>query len=373
MVLTPFAGRSSNGKTADSGSAYRGSSPCLPAKQVDILTRELRYLESFDKKSFDPNLNMRTLAFSSLLLLFAIAAFGQDTSDVFDKAPPAIDEALRARVGKFYGAFIAGKFKEAYLLVADDSQDKFFELSKDEYKSFDIIKINNSDNFTKAAVVTAIKSDWRWHGVVTLTTFPLTSNWVVIDGQWYWHYARPTIVANPFSPTGFVPVPPAASSTDNAEQVPKDIKGAARAILAKVAVDKSSVRLRSYEASQDVVHVRNDMPGEISLKLVKPDVQGLTVTLGKSALMAHEETTVAFDWRLDDPAIQCLECAKKMSGRRSVQLYVSPTGQMFPIVITFENTPQKEQPAPPQAAAPQVPAPLGPAHQLPPAQVPPQN
>src|SRR5271154_7150115 len=25
-------GRSSNGKTADSGSAYRGSSPCLPAK-----------------------------------------------------------------------------------------------------------------------------------------------------------------------------------------------------------------------------------------------------------------------------------------------------------------------------------------------------
>src|SRR5215475_11308711 len=27
------SGRSSNGKTADSGSAYRGSNPCLPAKR----------------------------------------------------------------------------------------------------------------------------------------------------------------------------------------------------------------------------------------------------------------------------------------------------------------------------------------------------
>ncbi len=28
----PLAGRSSNGRTADSESAYRGSNPCLPAK-----------------------------------------------------------------------------------------------------------------------------------------------------------------------------------------------------------------------------------------------------------------------------------------------------------------------------------------------------
>ena len=72
--------------------------------------------------------------------------------------------------------------------MADDSQDKFFELSKDQYKGCEIIKINYSDNFTKAAVVTSCKSDWRLHGTVTLTTFPLTSNWEVVDGQWYWHY-----------------------------------------------------------------------------------------------------------------------------------------------------------------------------------------
>lgn len=40
MLEWRFAGRSSNGRTADSGSAYRGSSPCLPAsKPLFFLSR----------------------------------------------------------------------------------------------------------------------------------------------------------------------------------------------------------------------------------------------------------------------------------------------------------------------------------------------
>ena len=144
---------------------------------------------------------MKTLAFWSLLLLSGATAFGQNPSDLFDKAPPAIDEALRAQVDKFYQAFIAGKFKEAYLLVADDSQDKFFELPKEQYKGCEIIKVHYTENFTKAAVVTSCKADWRFHGTTVLTTFPLTSNWEVVDGQWLWHYEKPTMVASPFSPT----------------------------------------------------------------------------------------------------------------------------------------------------------------------------
>ena len=287
---------------------------------------------------------MKTLAFSSLLLLSGFAAFGQNSADTFDKAPPAIDEALRARVNKFYGAFVAGKFKEAYVLVADDSQDKFFELSKDEYKSFEIVKINYSENFTKAAVVSAIMSDWRWHGAVTLTTFPLTSNWEVIDGEWYWHYVKPTMVANPFSPTGVVPVPADGGTEKGAPAVPKDFTGAAKGILAKVEVDKSSVQLHSGETSQDVVHVRNDMPGEISLKVDQPNIAGLKITLGKPQLMAHEETTVLFEWRLDDPAIKCLDCAKKTNSHVAVQLHVIPTGQVFPIGISISNAPSTASP-----------------------------
>ena len=277
---------------------------------------------------------MKTLAFSSLLLLSSFTAFGQNSSELFDKAPPAIDEALRARVDKFYGAFIAGKFKDAYLMVADDSQDKFFELPKEQYKGCEVIRINYSENFTKAVVVTSCKTDWRFHGSSVLTTFPLTSSWEVVDGQWLWHYVKPTMVPSPFSPTGFVPVP-ADSAPNPAALIPKDIPAAAQAILAKVTIDKASVRLRSDQTSQDVVHVRNDMLGQVSIKVEKPDIAGLNVTVTKSSLKAHEETSVVFEWRQDD-------AAKKVKGRAIVQLRIVPTGQVFPINIDFDNTPPQK-------------------------------
>src|SRR2546429_4258798 len=36
-IENPLAGRSSNGRTADSESAYRGSNPCLPAKHLQCV------------------------------------------------------------------------------------------------------------------------------------------------------------------------------------------------------------------------------------------------------------------------------------------------------------------------------------------------
>jgi hypothetical protein len=293
---------------------------------------------------------MRILARSSFLLLAAFNAFGQPVPDGVDKAPPAVDEALRARVAKFYTAFSAGKFKEAYLLAADDSQDAFFQLPKDQYKSFEIIKLHYSDDFTKAVVVTAVKADWRWLGAVTVTTFPVTSNWKVIDGQWCWYYVKPTMVGTPFSPSGYVPAPSDAPAKPSLH-VPTDFASAAHGILTKVSVDKQSVRLQPNQTSKDEVHVRNEMPGQVSLKLDQPNIPGLKVTASKTDLQAHEEATVVFEWRLDDPAIKCLDCAKRTSGRMVVQLHIEPTGQVFPIAIAFENGPA------PVAAPSQVPAP----------------
>jgi hypothetical protein len=278
---------------------------------------------------------MKTLALGSLLLLSAFTAFSQDSSALSDQAPPAVDEALRARVKKFYDAFVEGKFKEAYLLVADDSQDKFFESAKGEYKGCEIIRINYTKDSTEATVVSSCKRNWRFHGAVTLTTFPLTSTWKVIDGQWYWHFVKPSIVPNPFSPTGFVQVPPDSSSND-VGLIPNDINGAARGILSKVGIDRSSVRLLSTQLSQDVVHVRNDMPGEVSVKIDQPNVPGLKVSVGKSDLQAHDQTTISFEWSPEG----CSDCARMPNSRTTVQVHIEPTGQVFPITVAIENTPQ---------------------------------
>ena len=277
---------------------------------------------------------MRTLALSALLLASGVLGVAEDTTDWVDKAPPEIEQALRARVSQYYGAFVAGKFKEAYLLVADDSQDAFFESSKDQYKSCETIKTRYSPTFTKATVLESCKSDWKWHGIVTPTTFPLTSTWKIEDGKWVWTYVRPTQVASPFSPTGFVNVAPAEPAAKDAA-LPKDMQSMAQGILAKVSVDRQMVRLHSDESSQDVIHVHNGMPGVIKLQMDQLAVPGLKITLGKTQLGANEDTTVTFDYRLDDPGISCIDCAKKIQGTPVVSLRVTPTGQSFPISVAF--------------------------------------
>jgi hypothetical protein len=291
---------------------------------------------------------MRTfaLSLSSLLLLSGLSGFAQDSKDLVDKAPPAVEQALRARVDQYYQAFVAGKFKQAYLLVADDAQDAFLEADKQQYKSCETLRIRYWENFTKAVVVESCNSEWKWHGIVTPTTFPTTSNWKVVDGQWYWFYVKPTQVQSPFSPNGVVQLPStdpaAATAKKDAPAIPSDMKGAAEGILALVSVDRQIVHLRQDQSSKDVIHVRNGMPGVVTLKVEEPNMPGLKVTLAKAQLQAREETTMVFEWLPDDPARQCADCAKQ-AHNATVMLRVVQTGKIVPVIVAFDGAlvPQK--------------------------------
>src|ERR1700692_3612493 len=83
-MMNKGTGRSSNGKTAASGAAYRGSSPCLPA----TASRSLFLSEGF------------SMVLRTSLLLLPVLAFAQD------QAPPDVDRELRARVSGFYQNFV---------------------------------------------------------------------------------------------------------------------------------------------------------------------------------------------------------------------------------------------------------------------------
>jgi len=277
---------------------------------------------------------MRTLALAALMLVASLLALAQGSADVEDKAPPDVDQALRARVELYYRAFMAGRFKDAYVLVADDSQDAFLESDKQQYKACETIKIRYSDKFTKATVVESCKGEWRWHGVITPTTFPITSSWKIEDGKWVWSYVRPTQVPSPFSPTGFIPVPPSEATAKDAAGVPKDMRAAAQNILAKVSVDKKTVNLRPDQSSKDAIHVHNGMPGVIKLQMDPLLVPGLKIVIEKSELAANEDAVVSFEYRQDDPA-PCPDCAKKIKAKSYATLHVLPTAQTFYIGVEF--------------------------------------
>lgn len=269
---------------------------------------------------------MKTLSLAAILSVCSVA-FGQDSSDLFEKAPPPIDEALRARVHDFYQAHVEGKFREAFKLVAEDSQDIFFAAAKQQYKACETVRINYSEQFTKALVVESCRADWVFHGQSAPMTLPISSNWKLVDGQWYWYYVKPTVVPSPFSPSGFVKVP----DTDDAKPgsaplIPQDPRQAARGILAMVKVDKMNVNLLADQPSKEEIHVRNEMPGSVSISIDPVKVPGFKITAAKTEIEAKGETTVAFEYD---------GSSSKSPSPVTARIHVNPTGQVFSVQVTF--------------------------------------
>jgi len=283
-----------------------------------------------------------------LLLVAGSLVFGQDPSETFDKAPGPIDEALRARVEKFYASFMAGKFKDAYLLVADDSEDAFIESDKNTYKDCETIKIAYSENFTTAKVIESCLGEMRFHGSVIETRVPLQTNWKVVDGKWFWTYVKPTRAETPFSPTGWVNLPKEDGKPAGKPAIPQDPMAAARNILGLVKADKSEIHLLGYETSKDELHVRNDMEGGVMVTLDKITQPGVKATIAKPNLGPHEETSILFEYIVDDAAITCGECAKRLKGSLTAQIRIVPSGQVFPIRVSFGIPPEVQKQFPPE-------------------------
>src|ERR1700758_4766602 len=93
-----------------------------------------------------------TLAF---LLIYSLSA--QTPTNVFDKAPPEVDAALRERISKFFQAHVDGKTRQAEQYVAEDTKDFFFDSNKPHYFDFHIDKIIYSENFTRAKAIVMCK------------------------------------------------------------------------------------------------------------------------------------------------------------------------------------------------------------------------
>lgn len=272
---------------------------------------------------------MKTLGLAALVSLCSLA-FAQDSSDLFDKAPPPIDDALRARVHDFYQDHIDGKFRQAMNLVAEDSQDLFFAANKPQYKQCEIARINYSDQFTKALVVESCKIDMVFHGQPMSMTLPISSNWKVVDGQWYFCYVKPKSVATPF---GTMNTSDAADGANprTAPAIPADPLQAARNILTMVKVDKTNITLGADQPSKDEIHIRNEMPGSVSISIDPVTVPGLKITPARTELQANEETTIAFEYDASKNG------SSKAPSPVTAQVHVSPTGQVFAIQVTFSS------------------------------------
>lgn len=284
-----------------------------------------------------------TFAFSALL-----TAQAQETG-LFTKAPPDLDEALHARITLFYQAHIAGKFNDAYQLVADDSKDTFLASGPRKYQSCEIAKISYSDNFTNANVVTACKGEFHWRGNRMPATMPLPSTWKLVNGQWYWYSVKRDAVETPF---GISLIKPENGTASPAPLIPADPMAAMREILRKVAIDKNEIQLKGYETSQDELHVVNDMPGPIHINITFPPSQGITIKPEKADVPGGQKLAIVFSYNLEEAAALCKDCLKLVKPAMTANIQVEPTGQVFPVTITFAVPPELRKQIPPQAQNP---------------------
>jgi hypothetical protein len=273
------------------------------------------------------------------LLLFSLAA----QENIFEKAPPEVDAALRERIAKFYQAHIDGKYRDAYVLVAEDSKDFFLSDTHSTYKSCEIVKITYTENFTKASAVDACKGEYRWHNSKMPVTMPLTSLWKLVDGQWYWYFVPRTEFETPWGISRVTPETSGANS--QMPVIPPDPAAAAQQILNQVKLDRSDLELFANQDSKGEVHLISRMPGRITLSADPISMPGLKLKFSQRELDQGQTATIAFEYNPEDASVTCGDCAKKVHPPLTATIHVEPTKQTFPIRISFALAAEPPKPA----------------------------
>jgi hypothetical protein len=239
-------------------------------------------------------------------------------ADYFDKAPPDVDDALRARIAGFYQAHVDKKFRQADQYVAEDTKDFYYEANKPTYISFKIDKIMYSDHFTKAKAIVTCKMHVIVGFIDQIAMVPTPSTWKVETGQWYWYVDQKAGRDTPFghwSPKGTSTgtLPSMAGAPD------------VQTVMRSVQADKKSVKLSATESSSEQVTLSTKMA--VSLEVESPKLSGLEATLDRTSLKAGEQAklTIHFEPPENAPA-------------RNTQILVrvSPTNQVIPILLAIK-------------------------------------
>ena len=269
-----------------------------------------------------------------LFPIFALASslLAQRPVELFSKAPPDIDEALRARVATFYQAHVDGKPRRAEELVAEDTKDYFYNARKPQYLSFQIVKIDYTDTFTKATVTTLVET------VVAALGFtdkpmkvPLPSFWKFENGQWWWYIDADKLNTVPFGTAKFG-VAPGTSASPNAT-LPNGGKGPdVAAVINQVRADKTAVAFKAGVASTDQITIVNSMPGPVTLALADKPIPLLDVSLSASQLKAGEKATLSIRYT---PGT---DVSRKS---QVVRVEIKPLGRVIPLrnQIHYKKTP----------------------------------
>jgi hypothetical protein len=259
---------------------------------------------------------------AALALIAAVALSGQSPADLFSKAPPEIDNALRERITGFYQAHVDGKFRVADQYVSEDSKDIFFEADKRRCRSFQIVKINYEENFTRARAVVNCDTEMLLppKGVMQVK-MPVASSWRLESGNWFW------FVEGKGNQSPFGSMNPGQG--DGAVQIPKG--PSAEDLRKMIEVSESEFRVSPDEVLTREIKVTNKMPGAVQLTLDAIKATDIKASFDHVELKPQESATLTIQFTPDR--------AHRRSPRTSEEIVfsVAPTNQKLRVRFFFVN------------------------------------
>jgi len=258
------------------------------------------------------------------IFILACSGLAQNAAEIFTKAPPEVDDALRARIAKFYQAQVDGFPRRAEAIVAEDSKDFFYNMSKPKFLSFEIREIKYSENFTKAKAVIIVETYVMVPGFGNKPMkVPGQTLWKIENGQWCWYIDPDVLNTTPF---GKMKAPEGATQTGSAP----DLKSGPtpEALGDQVKADKVAVWLRATASGSDQVKIHNGMPGTVRLELRHAQVRGLEIKADRTEIPAGETAILSIQFR----AGQGLP-----PNTLPLEVTVEPINKVLRIMVRFSN------------------------------------
>jgi hypothetical protein len=263
------------------------------------------------------------------MLLVSMAATAQNLR----KAPADVEEALRARVDRFYTLFTLHRFRQAEALVAEDSRDQFYNMQKAPLFRYKIENIEWDDKFKDAKVLVTCMVNTPRAGPGGLPV-PVTGEWKLLDGDWFL-FIKPTNS----SPFGMMSFDTKAAPSD------KPPEAFQRPTVETVTTNAFRVEPQRIVLSRDgdgvitqPVVITNNLPGNLQVTVDAPDVPGLTLVNVGKVLPAKGQMTfqVAYDQKLGKVQPSCASCKPILTGDWAIRIGLEPIGQTARVVLDFK-------------------------------------
>ncbi|MBX9602183.1 MAG: hypothetical protein K2X35_14320 [Bryobacteraceae bacterium] len=272
------------------------------------------------------------LILCGLSALFASGLEAQSAKERLEKAPPAVDNALRERVNRFYQAHVDGKWREADAYVAEDTKDFFFAMQKSRYKSCEVVKTQYEAGFKQALVTVVCKGDWQFHNTVQPVVVPITSAWRIEKKQWYW-FVDQTPRKEVSTPFGIMRAGPdkagATAPVGKPPGMPDDLKQAAKSMTnADIRISRNEVVFDPAVGGSFRIDVVSSTPGDVQLRAqTRADVPGLKASVDKIRLGSGETAGFIVEFVPSEKPPELQET--------TVYLEVLPFHKIFPVKVRF--------------------------------------